>query len=390
VNGTNAGKRDDDELRRLEDIRPEEVSTVDLAANRRKFLVVKRDGDSGDGALQSDGNGGFVTATGDQVHIDKQEKLTIPGPVKTQVASAITEALERLASVVNRVKEADETDEKLDQPLPAALVREISAVQAIVDGITRRYPSPSRETAKDEGGEGEGDTAKQKLTIPGPVKKAILQRLTEVMERLMSAAKRVKDAEETDEKVDRPLPVELGRDLTTIASMLGAVTQKYPSPTRRAAGDEDEEQEEEDGKKPGSEMKGAGDPQPQSKAQDSVEVLKLLALVKALLSKLDIPAPDAGAAPASTPATKRAEPPTPTPAVPDRRIEDLLTRVAKSVGSLEDLTKVVKVQGERLSRIAKARGVGNGIPVEKNDKATPEPKNEWPRDLNDAPQEKTA
>ena len=381
MTGTSADNREDDELRRLEDIRPEEVSTVDRAANRRKFLVVKRDGDSGDGALQSDGNGGFKTPDGEGAPAAKLEGLKMPGAVRSQVANAITESLERLAKVVTTVKDADEGGE---QALPQALTKEISAVQAIVDGVTRRFATAAEEQ-KDEGDSGEGEgggEGTQKIALPAAVKTAILERLSGVMERLMAVATQVKDSEDAEDS-DRPLPAELGRELTTIAAMIGSVTEKYPSPTSSAdAAPDDGKADDADEAKAKAEA--------QAKAASQGEVLKLLGALKALLAKTDFPVPAAAAPAAAAPAAKRDDPAPTTPAKPDPRVEETLARVAGMLDELKGLTKVVKSQGARLKRIANARGLANGIPVDKNDGGAPEPADEWPADLNDEPKPQAA
>src|SRR4051812_28595030 len=51
-----------DKIYRLTDMEVEEVSMVDRAANKRKFLVVKRDGDPMSTQVQPDGKGGFTSA----------------------------------------------------------------------------------------------------------------------------------------------------------------------------------------------------------------------------------------------------------------------------------------------------------------------------------------
>lgn len=375
MTGTSADNREDDELRRLEDIRPEEVSTVDRAANRRQFLIVKADGNSGDGALQPDGNGGFKTPDGKGAPASKQG-MKMPGAVRDQVAKAIVESAECLEKAITMVKAAEEGGD--EQALPEALAKEISEAQAIIDGVTRRFATAAKEE-KDEHGDGE---TIEKIALPAAVKTAILERLSGAMERLMAVATQVKDSEDAEDS-DRPLPAELGRELTAIASMIGSVTEKYPSPTSSASDDDAPPADDKDAV---AEAKAKA-----AKAASQAEILKVLGSLKSLLAKTDIPVPTATQAPAaSAPAAKRDAPaPAPAPtqaAKPDPRVDETLARVTKMIGELEGLTEIVKSQGARLKRIANARGLGNGIHVDKNDGAAPEPTNEWPADLNEEPQ----
>lgn len=113
---------------RLTDIIPEEISIVNRAANKRRFLVVKK-------------------LEGAQPMKTTVKKASIPKPVHAAMMRALTESLERLVSVVNGVKGADLTDEQMDPPIPAELSNEVSAIAQILTGLVEAYPSP---TAKDE------------------------------------------------------------------------------------------------------------------------------------------------------------------------------------------------------------------------------------------------
>lgn len=127
----------DEEIYRLDKIKVEEVHLVDRGANKqRKFLIVKRDG-----TVNTDDN------TDPDRDIAKQ-KLTIPKPVKATVERILTEASERVMSLGNQVKDAEETDEEVDRPLPAAIDREAKAIMALLGSIGEKYPSP---TAKSDG-----------------------------------------------------------------------------------------------------------------------------------------------------------------------------------------------------------------------------------------------
>lgn len=135
---------DDDEKHRLHDIRVDEVSPVDRAANRRRFLIIKRSEDMGDSPeVVKDKDGNLITNDG----ADKAN-ISIPGPVKEAVTRSATEALNRLQSFVNMVKTATATEEQSKTPLPAKLGGELKAISGLLGGIGEKYPSPM---SKDDG-----------------------------------------------------------------------------------------------------------------------------------------------------------------------------------------------------------------------------------------------
>ena len=113
---------------RLKDIIPEEISIVNRAANKRRFLVVKK-------------------LEGAQHMKTNITKVAIPKSVHAAMLRALTESLERLVSVVNGVKGAELTDDQTDQPIPSELSTEISEISKILTGLLEAYPSP---TAKDD------------------------------------------------------------------------------------------------------------------------------------------------------------------------------------------------------------------------------------------------
>lgn len=124
---------------RLTEIEVDEISFVDRAANRRKFLLVKRgepmtkpkDTDRSDAKKDLPTN----------APADKQD-VTLPTPVKEALIRITTEALERLVSIGDLIKEAQETAEQLDTPLPAEMAAEIKGIAELLSGTLSRYPSP--------------------------------------------------------------------------------------------------------------------------------------------------------------------------------------------------------------------------------------------------------
>lgn len=110
---------------RLRDILVEEVSLVDRAANKRRFLVVK--------------SGSTMAKTEETVSV---AKVDLPKPVKEGLLRMLTEALERLVSVANLVRDAKETEEQMEQPVPKPLGAEILKVCELLQGALEKYPSP--------------------------------------------------------------------------------------------------------------------------------------------------------------------------------------------------------------------------------------------------------
>ena len=110
---------------RLRDILVEEVSLVDRAANKRRFLVVK--------------SGSTMSKTDEPESV---AKVDLPKPVKEGLLRMLTEALERLVSVANLVRDANETEEQMQQPVPKSVGAEITKVCELLQGALEKYPSP--------------------------------------------------------------------------------------------------------------------------------------------------------------------------------------------------------------------------------------------------------
>lgn len=170
---------DDDEAEfRLRDFLVEEVSLVDRAANKRRFLVVKnavpklgrvrvRRVDDEHGVF----NGAVLVATcktkaeadakaialraagGDSDPSDPSDpknptpatpldkRLTLPSDAKEGMLRSLTEALERVVAISNAVRDAEETSEPSDTPTPDVLGTEIRDISEMLAGILTRFPA---------------------------------------------------------------------------------------------------------------------------------------------------------------------------------------------------------------------------------------------------------
>lgn len=66
----------------------------------------------------------------------------IPGPVKAAVLTQLTQASERLASVLAAVRDAPDSNEQLSAPLPPDVTAEVTAIANVLAGVCEKYPSP--------------------------------------------------------------------------------------------------------------------------------------------------------------------------------------------------------------------------------------------------------
>jgi len=202
------GRAPDEAKFRLRDILVEEVSFVDRAANRRRFLIVKQRGGNMDPTRTATNDVAETTLAAD---VSAVVKVDLPGPVKEGLLRIVTEALERLVSVSNMVKEAGETSESSAEPVPVELAEEITAISDLLRGALSRYPSPMSKTAE------KVDKA------DGPVS----QGLMEVGETAMSLAASAAESDELDAATLS--------QVRALAAKLNALAEKYPQPTAGAA-----------------------------------------------------------------------------------------------------------------------------------------------------------
>jgi len=199
---TDENERDKDrKVHQLLDIIAEEVSDVDRAANRHSYLVVKRrtdmnttdqigaevvEDDDGkltaiDKAKDDDGREDEETkARSGEEEDETKQALVIPGRVKQALLRATTDALKRLMAVVEAIKNAEETDEKLDKPTPDSVAREFRSVSQLLAGALERYPAP---VAKDEGDD-KTDVAKAGAKLAGK-RRDQLKTAIEVLQKLL-------------------------------------------------------------------------------------------------------------------------------------------------------------------------------------------------------------
>jgi hypothetical protein len=331
-----AASQDDeaDGVHRLRDIVVEEVSLVDRAANKRRFLVVKRSEDMADDSasteLLPDGRGGLTARGGD---VEKAKKKPAGSDMADEEKRKKPGADDEEAGDAEKAKKPTDDDDEEE------------------DGETAKAKKPSDDEEPDDFEK--KPRRKQALTIPATVKQAILRSLTEAIERLMSVANRVKEATETDERLDAPVPDEVGAEVAAIAELLSGIGESYPSPKTKAA------------------VAKAGARMAKDRLDRFQKAMALLAdILKELTDSKEGPAaPSAGAAEAGV---KKQDTATPL-AIPG---------LPELVAGIGELTRVVKRQEEELARIRQARGVSNAIQVDVGGRRAEPQEVSWPLDMN--------
>ncbi len=320
------GEKEASGVHRLRDILVEEVSLVDLPANKRRFLVVKRSEAMADekkaGAARRPDRRGGEAGGGDAAEKGKKQPPTRSVP---------------------------EEQEKAKKPAPP--------------GAEQEDAEKARGVERDGDGEGQeeeegGDKKKQRkaegaLRLAGPLKEAALRVLAEALERLMRVTHRIKDAEETAGEPSELLPEEVARELAAVAELLGKLRAGRPGSATKAA------------------VEKAGARMAKDRLARFQKAMVLLAeILKEITESTGTPpAPTAGAAEAGVEKREVA----PAPASPG---------LTELVAGVSELTRVVKHQGEELAAIRKARGLSNALPVEAGHRR-PEPQDvSWPLDMN--------
>lgn len=193
ANAKTASKDDEaDGVHRLRDIVVEEVSLVDRAANKRRFLVVKRSGDMADESNADSDVEKAKKKPAAASEVEDEEKRKKPG------ADEEDDDAEKAAKPSDDEDDDEETEKARTQP----------ADEETEDG----EKTPKR---------------KQALAMPAAVKDALLRSLTEALERLMAIANRVKEATAPeDAEAEAALPDDVASEIAAIAELLASVGKR--------------------------------------------------------------------------------------------------------------------------------------------------------------------
>ncbi|KKN72185.1 hypothetical protein LCGC14_0413220 [marine sediment metagenome] len=320
---------DEDGIFRLFDMLVEEVSLVDRPANKRRFLVVKRR----DEMAQAN--------AGTEVVVDETGELT--------------------------AKPDDGGD---------------GAGDGVGDGEGGGDATAAAIVAVEE-------AISKALTIPKPVKAAVLRLATEALERQLSLVDTIKSAKETDEQIDKPLPAQVSREIGAIVKLLQGIGERYPSPVAGAAAAKSDDETDavalDDLVSALNSITEKVTPIDKRGRKMAKEKLKRFrAALKALdelLKELDPEAAGIVAEPAKGLHDGKDKGKTKKDDKPAEPIAKSSPDVEKLVTSVTELTEVVKQQSTELTALKKAHGLPSALTVDGG--GGPPPKEaSWPADMN--------
>jgi hypothetical protein len=313
------------------DIIAEEVSDVDRAANRRRYLAIKRQSDGDD-----DGLGAEL--------FDDESINSEPDDASLAKARRSRAAADEDESEDDNDSEDDE-DEGLfeDDESEDAAEEEESADEDDSEDDRRR---PRR-----------GKARKETRVLSAKAKVALLRRTAPVLERLTKLVASIKDAAETQEGGAQGMPDWITRELQWIcdalAEILGQSSKSANKPVNKI----------------GAKMAS----QRREQLQGAVELLQRL---------LQEVMPEITAARANAPAP----PPKPTAKAAGREQDahgELGALLASMSEGISALTTQVKSQASELARLKKSTGLPASRPVETVRRPQPPaPEEDWPFDMN--------
>ncbi len=370
-------------VHRLRDIVVEEVSLVDRAANKRRFLVVKRSGEMADGKSKDRGKPQDGSAEARRREADKRAKPKQDGDVdkaRSRVMRAASEEdnEEDETEKARRSRSApgddgDEGDDETDAAKAAFQDDEEEDEDDEDDTKAKKTRTRAKRGANDDGNtpggtrQGRGGKPAEKaddnddLVLPSAVKNAVLRVLAQALERLMAVANQVKDADELDDDTDANVPDDLTDELEDIGELLEDIGDQLAEPAEKA-----------DGKKPSAakrraakaDVAKAGARMAKDRLDRFQKALELLSSVLKELTEAKAPA-DPSAGSAENPLAKR----------------DGAPGLGELAAGIRELTRVVKHQEERLVQLQKTRATSNAIPVDGGRRREPQDVS-WPLDMN--------
>jgi hypothetical protein len=317
-----------DDVHRLRDIVVEEVSLVDRAANKRRFLVVKRSGEMLDGEDQ-----------------ELEETAGADGEL-TDEGDGVAKAKKKPPGVDDAAQEQEEQDKAA-----AGFSTEKARSRA-----TDEEPDSDAEKAKELPADGSDKRKERKtkaLSLPAPLKDALLTGLTDALERLMALANSVKAADTAEGDSEAGLPDKMSGEMDAISELLSDLCDAAPEAKRKAG------------------VAKAGARMSRNRLDRFQKALSLLAEILKELTDLKIQTgePTAGAAQKVIAKQDATVAPATVPGM------------AELVTGISELTTVVKRQEEELGRIRQTRGVSNAIQVDGGRRSEAAAVS-WPLDMN--------
>lgn len=240
---------------RLKDILVEEVSLVDRAANKRRFLLVKRDGDSGtadvskllptaemnfdelravrEARSQHFGievlyNGaGLKFSSGSPTELAKYgDPVNLKFPIES--AESARNARVRVKQFAGRYTQTKSRRVVHTRIVEAELEHGVKPEIDPRDPLDKLLPAALRERAAKQ----KGDS----MILSAKVRDALAKSVADHIERVITFAKALREAEVSDESDDKFLPAEMGDELATIARELGEPISQFVKPSEKKEG----------------------------------------------------------------------------------------------------------------------------------------------------------
>jgi hypothetical protein len=373
------GDDDSSGVHRLRDIVVEEVSLVDRAANKRRFLLVKRssqmsdDGKSRDGTSQGGPTGGKKPRSKPDANANKSRTRVMRAAPEDDDEEDEDDDGGKSRTTESEDEEDDDEDDETEKTRRS----------------TESRDEEDEETEKEENDENDNDEAKRgqgrppakrpdragapgkvwgdrtgkadegALVLPASLKSAVLRALAQALERLMAIANRVKEADAAEDGAEAGVPDDLTSELEDIGELLEDIGEQLANPGETS---DDTTSDAAKGRAAKTDLSKAG----RRMAKDRLERFqKALELLAAVLKELTLEKPAPSTRAAGKPVGKR-EPP----------------NVGELITSVQELTQVVKQQGEQLGRLQKTRATSNAIPVDGTSRRRELQDVSWPLDMN--------
>jgi hypothetical protein len=401
---------DESGVHRLRDIVVEEVSLVDRAANKRRFLLVKRSNQMADEGkpkrASAPGAGGKKPRPKLDEDVDKtrprvmhaaseedddeeeteksrrsrefedddddEETEKVRRPTESEDDDEAEKARRSTESADDEDEETEKADDEDEESEDDDEEETEKADDEEDDSELKpgkgRPPAkpPVRARARAKGRPGSTDERTRKaeenaLVLPASAKNAVLRALAQALERLMAVANQVKEADASDDQSEARVPDELTGALEDICELLEDVGDQLAEPAEKAR---NKKPDTASGRSTKADVNKAGRRMAKDRLERFQKALELLAAVlKELTDEKPVPTPSAGSA--EKPLGKRESP-----------------DVSQLVASVQELTRVVKRQEEQLIRLQKTRATSNAIPVEGTSRRREIQEVSWPLDMN--------
>jgi hypothetical protein len=322
-----------DRVHELVDIIAEEVSDVDRAANRRRYLAIKRQNDGDDDGL---GPELFDDELGDEDMDSEPDDASLAKARRSRPTADDDES-----------EDDDDSEDEEDE----GLFENDESEDAEEDEESEDESEDDRRRPR------RGKARKETRVLSAKAKVALLRRTAPVLERLTKLVASIKDAAETQDRGAQGMPDWITRELQWIcdalAEILGQSSKSANKPVNKV----------------GARMAS----QRREQLQGAVELLQRL---------LQEVMPEITAARANAPAP----PPKPTTKAAGRE-QDAHGELGALLSSMSDgisaLTAQVKSQASELARLKKSTGMPASRPVESVRQPRPlQPEEDWPFDMN--------